>query len=62
LRLIFTAAASYAAAFLLLLWQALRGQPILHPDTLTVAAWAAWLLLTSAFVMMPMSSLQVKQA
>jgi len=61
-RLIFTAAASYAAAFLLLLWQALRGQPILHPDTLTVAAWAAWLLLTSAFVMMPASSLQVKQA
>jgi len=61
-RLIFTAAASYAAAFLLVLWQALRGQPLLHPDTLTVAAWVAWLLVTSALVMAPASFLQVKQA
>jgi len=62
LRLIFTVAASYAAAFLLVLWQALRGQPLPHPDTLTVAVWVAWLLVTSVFVMAPASGLQVKQA
>jgi len=62
LRLIFTVAASYAAAFLLVLWQALRGQPILHPDTLTVAAWVAWLVVTSACVMAPAPFLRVNQA
>jgi len=62
LRLIFTAAASYAAAFLLVLWQALRGQPVLHPDALTVEVWVAWLVVTSAFVLAPASGMQVKQA
>ena len=30
-------------AFSLVLWQALRGQPILRPDALTVGGWTAWL-------------------
>ena len=30
-------------AFSLVLWQALRGQPILGSDALTLSAWAAWL-------------------
>ena len=46
IRLIFTVAASYTTAFALLLWQALRGQPLLKPDAQTLEAWAAWILLT----------------
>lgn len=38
LRLVVTAAGAYAAAFVLLTWQALRGQPLLEPDGLTLAA------------------------
>ncbi|MFE5796322.1 hypothetical protein ACFQ8C_27605 [Streptomyces sp. NPDC056503] len=43
LRLVLTAAASYAAVFALLTWQALRGEPLLHPTptTLTTAALLA---------------------
>jgi len=37
-RLIFVAAASYAGLLWLLTWQALRGQPLLSPDSLTLAA------------------------
>jgi hypothetical protein len=46
IRLILTVAASYAMAFVVLLWQALRGQPLLNPDSLTLEAWAAWIMLT----------------
>ncbi|MFF5424961.1 MULTISPECIES: hypothetical protein [unclassified Streptomyces] len=38
LRLVVTVAGAYAAAFVLLTWQALRGQPLLEPDGLTLAA------------------------
>ncbi|MEV0550982.1 hypothetical protein AB0H98_29625 [Nocardia salmonicida] len=40
LGLIITASAGYAAVLALVTWQALRGQPLIHPDqaTLTVAA------------------------
>ncbi|MGW5001774.1 hypothetical protein ACWEP8_29380 [Streptomyces hydrogenans] len=47
LRLTLTAASAYAAAFALLTWQALRGQPLLHPDTTTLTT-AALLLTTTA--------------
>ena len=47
-RLVLTAAASYTAMFALLLWQALRGQSILQPDTLMLAALAVWLVATAA--------------
>ncbi|MEU8885615.1 hypothetical protein [Streptomyces hydrogenans] len=40
LRLTLTAATAYAATFALLTWQALRGQPLLHPDTTTLTAAA----------------------
>ena len=46
-RVVFTAATSYAALFLILLWQALRGQALIHPDATTAAAFAAWIVLTA---------------
>ncbi|MGV9626530.1 hypothetical protein [Streptomyces sp. NPDC003487] len=38
LRLVLLASATYAAAFALVLWQALRGQPLIHPDGATLKA------------------------
>ncbi|MDG4863492.1 hypothetical protein P8605_35660 [Streptomyces sp. T-3] len=38
LRVVRVASATYAAVFALLLWQALRGQPLLRPDGVTLAA------------------------
>jgi hypothetical protein len=49
-RLVVSAAASYTLLFLLLLWQALRGQSIVDPDGTTLLALAAWLVLTAATV------------
>ncbi|MFE9020431.1 hypothetical protein ACFYNL_17970 [Streptomyces sp. NPDC007808] len=37
LRLVLLASAGYAAAFALVLWQALRGQSLIHPDEATLA-------------------------
>jgi hypothetical protein len=50
LRLTLTAAASYSALFAVLLWQALRGQPLVPADGLTIAALGFWLVLTAASV------------
>jgi hypothetical protein len=36
-RLVLLASGLYAAVFALLLWQALRGQPLIHPDSVTLA-------------------------
>ncbi|HEX2188106.1 MAG TPA: hypothetical protein VHG51_04375 [Longimicrobiaceae bacterium] len=47
-RLVGTAGASYAALTGVLFWQALRGQPLLHPDALTWSVLAAWLALSTA--------------
>jgi hypothetical protein len=47
-RLMLTAAASYATLFALLLWQALRGQPLVAPDATMATAIAAWAVLTAA--------------
>ncbi|MFI8964297.1 hypothetical protein ACIGO8_19520 [Streptomyces sp. NPDC053493] len=38
LRVVLVASAAYAATFVLVTWQALRGQPFLSPDGLTLAA------------------------
>ena len=48
LRLTLTAAASYVALFGILLSQALREQPLLAPDPLTIALLAIWALGTAA--------------
>ena len=39
-------AGSYSVIFALVLWQALRGQPLLRPDGLTWNAWEAWAAIT----------------
>jgi hypothetical protein len=41
LRLVLTAAVSHAGLVAALLWQALRGQSLMHPDAPTVASFAA---------------------
>src|SRR5204862_5191755 len=43
LRLVFVAAGTYAGMVGLVLWQALRSQPLLHPDALTLGALAGLL-------------------
>ncbi|MCX4692249.1 hypothetical protein [Streptomyces sp. NBC_01408] len=43
-RLVFVAGSVYAAVLALLTWQALRGQPLIHPDGATLGAAAAILL------------------
>ncbi|MFI7281413.1 hypothetical protein ACIBOV_14270 [Micromonospora chersina] len=47
-RLLLVAGAAYGAATLLLTWQALRGQPLLRPDALTVAVAVALVAATAA--------------
>jgi hypothetical protein len=49
-RLIQMAALSYVALFVILLWQAFRGESIVDPDGATQAALAAWAVLTVAAV------------
>ena len=47
-RLVQTAAVSYAALYILLVWQALRGQSIVMPDASMLVALAVWLIATGA--------------
>ena len=47
LRFVWSAGVSYFGLVILLTWQALRGQSIVHPDVLTLAAAAAVLLLAA---------------
>jgi hypothetical protein len=47
-RLAIAAGMSYGLLFVILLWQAFRGQPIVDPDGATLAALTAWALLTAA--------------
>lgn len=49
--LVAAVSASYAAAVALLEWQALRGQPVLQPDSTTALAWVAWLVLSVIFTL-----------
>lgn len=46
-RLLIVAGAAYGVLTILLTWQALRGQPLLGPDALTLAAGAALVVATS---------------
>lgn len=46
-RLLLVAGAAYGAATLLLTWQALRGQPLLRPDALTMAVAVALVAATA---------------
>ncbi len=55
-RLIFTVAACYAAAFAVVLWQALRGLPLFTPDTLTLNVWASWVLVTAVLLTWALSA------
>jgi hypothetical protein len=48
--LVWTAAASYLLLTLLLTWQALRAQPLIAPDALTLAAFAAIIAATALAV------------
>lgn len=45
-RMMLAAIASYAALFAILLWQALRGQSLVQPDGVTIAAFMVWAILT----------------
>lgn len=47
-RLVQVAGASYASLFLLLFWQALRGESLVRPDPLMLGALAAWAAGTAA--------------
>jgi hypothetical protein len=47
-RLIQTAAGSYAALFVILLWQAMRGESIVAPGAVTIGVLAIWAALTLA--------------
>jgi hypothetical protein len=58
LRLTITAAASYLALFGILLSQALRGQPVLAPDVLTIALLSVWAFVTAAGVAISAAGLQ----
>jgi hypothetical protein len=50
-NLIFALAASYLALFGLILLQAFRGQSIARPDSLSLASFTAWAVLTAVTVM-----------
>jgi hypothetical protein len=47
-QLVIATAAGYAGLFGILLWQALRGVPLIHPDAPTVLALAVWAAFTAA--------------
>jgi hypothetical protein len=47
-RLLLIAGLAYGTLTVLLTWQALRGQPLLQPDALTLAAWATLAAATAA--------------
>jgi hypothetical protein len=49
-RLTLIGAGSYASLFATLLWQALRGQSLVHPDGVTLLVLIAWAILTGLAV------------
>ena len=55
-RLLQVAGGSYGALMAILLWQALRGQPLLTPDTSTTAVLLAWATTSLALVGLALQS------
>ena len=53
MRLIVVAGGSYAALFLILIWQALRGQALVNPDALAVSVFVVWAALTAGMAVWP---------
>jgi hypothetical protein len=49
-RLVFTAAASYATLFALLLWEALRGVSVIAPDATALTSLVTWAVMTALAV------------
>ena len=47
-RSVWVASASYVAFFGILMWQALRGQSLMAPDTLTISVLSAWAILSAS--------------
>lgn len=52
-RLTIVAGGSYAAVFLILAWQAFRGQALTNPDALTLTAFVVWIALTTGLAVWP---------
>jgi len=52
-RLVVVAGGSYAALFLMLIWQALRGQALVSPDALTLSVFVVWAALTAGMAVWP---------
>lgn len=52
-RLLVVAGGSYAALFLILIWQALRGQALVSPDALTLSVFVVWAALTAGMAVWP---------
>ncbi len=46
-RLVLAISASYGTLFVLLLWQAVRGQSVIAPDARTLGTFAAWAVLSA---------------
>ena len=62
LRLVFAAALSMAAVFGVVLWQALRGLPLLRPDVPVGVGYAGWAWLTLVLGMWAVSAAKPKDA
>jgi hypothetical protein len=52
-RLMVVAGTSYAGIFGILIWQALRGQPLINPDAFTLAAVVVWAAFTAGLAVWP---------
>jgi hypothetical protein len=61
-RLVVVAGVSYGLLFGILMWQALRGQPLVDPDGVTLAALAAWAVATAAAAAVAVRSKAVGRA
>jgi hypothetical protein len=55
-RLMVVAGGSYATLFLILIWQALRGQSLVNPDAVTLAALLVWAAITAGLAVWPFRS------
>ena len=61
-RLAVVAGGSYAALFLILIWQALRGQALVSPDAVTLTALLVWAVLTVGLAVWPFRTSSMRHA